>query len=327
MSGLWLLAAAALDWLVGDPPRPTHPVVVMGRLATLLERLLWRQGPALLQRLRGGILTLLVVGGTLAFSVLVLKLLAPFWIGAGLALWWLGASFAARGLYDHALAVEQRLRLQDLAGARIAVGRIVGRDTDRLSAPEVARACIESVAENTGDGVLAPLLYAALGAALQPWGLSPVAGAAAFALAYKAVNTLDSMLGYRSERYLWFGWASARLDDLVNFIPARFAPLAVAVAAPLVGGSPLQALRTALRDGHRHQSPNSGLLEAAYAGALGIRLGGPTAYGGVVHQRATIGVGRRELDVQAIARARHLLAATSALAVVGLSAVLWAVRP
>lgn len=125
MSGVWFLAAAVLDWLVGDPPRPTHPVVFMGRLTALFERLLWRPGIGLSQRQRGALLTLLVVGGTFTFTfnALVLKLLAPFRIGALLALWWLGSSLAARGLYDHALAVERRLCLHDLAGARLAVDR------------------------------------------------------------------------------------------------------------------------------------------------------------------------------------------------------------
>ena len=327
MSGWVLTAGAAIDWLVGDPPRPTHPVVVMGRVTGLLERLLWRRGTSLGQRLRGLLLTVLVVGGTFALSWAVLHLLGHIWVGALLGLWWLATTFAARNLFDHALVVERRLAEGDLAAARRAVGRIVGRDTDALSAGEVARAAIESVAENTGDGMLSPLFYAGLGATLQPWGLSPLAAAATFALAYKAVNTLDSMLGYRSARYLHFGWASARLDDLANFLPARIAPLVVAAAAPCAGGSPLGTLRVALRDGSRHPSPNSGLLEAAYAGALGLRLGGPTTYGGGVHPHLPIGDGTSPLDAKAIARARRLLVATSLLGALLASLAVWAVHP
>jgi adenosylcobinamide-phosphate synthase len=323
----WLIGVGTvLDWLIGDPPRRTHPVVVMGRATGLLERLLWRARPPFRQRLLGLAVTLVVLGGTLVLSALLLRLLGDGWLGFVAGLWLLGTTLAARSLYDHALAVEQRLRAGDLPGARAAVGRIVGRDTQELPAHEVARAAVESVAENTGDGVLSPLFYAALGAALTPFGLSPLAAAAVFALAYKAVNTLDSMLGYRSERYLHFGWASARLDDLVNFLPARVAPCVVALAAPLAGGSPAGTLRTALRDGRNHPSPNSGLLEAAYAGALGYRLGGPTLYAGVRHERKTIGQERFPLDAEAIQRSRRLLLWTSLVGSLIACLAAWAVR-
>jgi adenosylcobinamide-phosphate synthase len=323
----WFIGAGtALDWLVGDPPRPTHPAVVMGRVTSLLERLLWRAGPPVLQRLRGLGVTLLVVGGTLILSALVLRILGGGWLGDLVGLWLLGTTFAARNLYDHALAVERRLRAADLPAARVAVGRIVGRDTLALTAREVARAAVESVAENTGDGVLAPLFFAVLGAAVAPFGLTPLAAATVLALGYKAVNTLDSMLGYRSDRYLHFGWASARLDDLANFVPARLAPLVVALAAPLAGGNPWAALQTALRDGRNHPSPNSGLLEAAYAGALGFSLGGPTVYAGVRHERRAIGHERLPLDAEAIRKSRRLLLWTSLLGTVIACLAAWAVR-
>lgn len=323
----WLIGAGtALDWLIGDPPRPTHPVVLMGRATGLLERLLWRAGPPVRQRLLGLLVTLLVVGGTLVLSALVLRLLGGGWLGDFAALWLLGTALAARNLYDHALAVERRLAAGDLPGARTAVARIVGRDTQALPAREVARAAVESVAENTGDGVLSPLFFAALGAASAPLGLTPLAGAAVLALGYKAVNTLDSMLGYRSERHLHFGWASARLDDWVNFVPARLAPLLVALAAPLAGGSPGGALRTAVRDGRSHPSPNSGLLEAAFAGALGLRLGGPTVYAEVRHERKTIGQEVFPLDAEAIRRSRRLLVWTSLLGSLAACLAAWAVR-
>ncbi len=326
MTPLVLGAGTALDWLIGDPPRPTHPVVVMGRTTRFLEGLLWREGSRVGQRMRGLGVTLLVVGGTLLLSALLLRVLGAGWLGDLVALWLFGTTLAARSLNDHALAVEKSLQAGDLSKAREAVGRIVGRDTQELPPREVARAAVESVAENTGDGVLSPLFFAALGAALEPWGLSPLAAAAVFALGYKAVNTLDSMLGYRSPRYLHFGWASARLDDVANFLPARLAPIMVALAALLVGGSPAGALRTAVRDGRNHPSPNSGLLEAAYAGALGFELGGPTVYAGVRHERKTIGVARFPLDCEAIWKSRRLLFWTSLLGTALACLAVWAVR-
>lgn len=313
MSAWPLAAGAGLDWLLGDPPRASHPVVVIGRAAAALERVLWRRGPALGQRVRGALLALAVVSGTAAVSSALLWAAARLGLGQLLGIWWLATALAARGLFDHALVVERRLRAGDLSGARAAVGRIVGRDTERLSPEEVARAAVESVAENTGDGVLAPLFYAALGAALGPRWLPPAAGAAVFALVYKAVNTLDSMVGYRSERYRDFGWASARLDDLANLVPARLGALVVVLAAPLAGGSFVRALGTLRRDGRRHPSPNSGQLEAAYAGALGVGLGGPSAQGGVPRERARIGEAIRPLGWEAIAAARRLLVWTSVL--------------
>lgn len=322
----WPLGVGALvDWLVGDPPRPTHPVILIGRAITSLEKLLLGSGTPFGQRVRGVILTLLVVGGTLALSGAGLLLAARFHLALMLGLWWLSAALAARSLFDHALVVERRLHAGDLPGARQAVGYIVGRDTIHLTAEEVVRAAIESVAENTGDGVLAPLFYAALGAAFPPLGLPPAAGAAIFALAYKAVNTLDSTVGYRSERYQNFGWASARLDDLANFVPARLSALVVVIAAPFAGGSARRSLRTLLRDGRKHPSPNSGLLEAVYAGALGVRLGGPSSYGGVPGDKELIGDALHPLGWEAIKASRRLLVWASAFGVVLAMISLWAV--
>ena len=179
---------------------------------------------------------------------------------------------------------------------------LVGRETADLSADEVARATVESVAENTSDAVVAPLFWGA------------VAGVPGL-LGYRAVNTLDAMIGHRSPRYQRFGWAAARLDDVANWLPARVAALAAAVAAPLVGGSTREALRVVLRDAGQHPSPNAGVVEAAFAGALGVRLGGRNVYDGEAEDRGVLGDGRpvRTTD---IARANRLAASVSGAAMV-----------
>jgi adenosylcobinamide-phosphate synthase len=212
--------------------------------------------------------------------------------------------------------VEQALRAGDLPLARTRVGAIVGRETHDLSPAEVARAAVESVAENSGDGVVAPLFYATLGFLWAPWGVNPALAAATLALGYKAVNTLDSMFGHKDPRHLYFGWASARLDDLVNYLPSRLGALLVVVAAPAAGGDTLRAARTCARDGRRHPSPNSGLFEAAYAGALGVQLGGENRYGDRIERRPHLGEALHPLDAGSIRRALRLLVALSVLATV-----------
>lgn len=311
------LAAAALDALLGDPPRPTHPVVLIGRWIATWERLLHGGRTPAARRLRGAALALLTVAAAAGLPWAVLAFLAARWpaVALLLAVWWLATSLAARDLAGAALAVRERLLAGDLPGARRAVGRMVGRETDRLDAAEVTRAAVESVAENANDGVVAPLFWAWVGAVLPPPGLPGWAGAAVGALAYKAVNTLDSMVGYRSPRYLHFGWASARLDDVANWLPARLAALLAVLAAPLAGGSPGRAWRTLRRDGRKHPSPNSGLGEAAYAGALGVRLGGLNVYGGRPSPHPYLGEPLRPLEPARITEAVRLLAWTSGLAV------------
>ncbi|MCL6521947.1 MAG: adenosylcobinamide-phosphate synthase CbiB [Firmicutes bacterium] len=311
------LAAAALDLLFGDPPRPTHPVVLIGRWIAAWERLLYGGRTPAARRLRGAALVLVTLGAAAGLPWAVLAVLARHapTLGLALAVWWLATSLAARDLAASALAVRERLVAGDLPGARRAVGRIVGRETAGLDEPEVVRAAVESVAENANDGVVAPLFWAWAGALLPPPGLPGWAGAAVGALAYKAVNTLDSMVGYRSPRYLHFGWASARLDDLANWLPARLAALLAVAAAPLAGASAGRAWRTLRRDGRKHPSPNSGLGEAAYAGALGVRLGGLNVYGGRASPHPYLGEPLRPLEPGRITEAVRLLAWTGGLAV------------
>jgi adenosylcobinamide-phosphate synthase len=222
-------------------------------------------------------------------------------------------TLAGRDLFDHVRAVSRKLIDGNLVGARHAVSLIVGRDTATLSEPEVVRATIESIAESTADGVVAPLVYLAI-------------GGAPLALAYKAINTLDSMIGHRDPRYIDFGWASARLDDLANWIPARLSAGLIVVAAGLATG---QWSRTKMswqilcRDGGKHSSPNSGRPEAAMAGALGIQLGGVNFYDGLPHEGAKIGDGTTSLTPDDIDRAIRITVITCGLGLLLVVVSLW----
>lgn len=213
-----------------------------------------------------------------------------------------------RSLVAEAAAVDSRLRQGDLPAARQRLTHLVGRRTDTLDEAEVARATIESVAENTCDAVVAPLLWGGVG------GLPGL-------LAYRAVNTLDAMVGHHDPRYENFGWASARADDLANFVPARMTALLAAAVAPAVSGSSRGALAVTRRDGRRHPSPNSGMSEAAFAGALGIRLGGRNDYGSHVEDRPVLGSAGRAPEVADIARASGLSRAVTAAAALACAAI------
>ncbi len=289
-----LLAALALDALLGDPPglykRVPHPVVLIGRLAERLERALY--GGPRGRRLRGALLTMLVVAGAAAagagIAVVVRAPGEPWWL-AGEALV-ASTLLAGCALHDHVRAVGRAL-VRGLEEGRAAVRHVVGRDPEALDCAGVARAAIESAAENLSDGVIAPALWYLL------LGLPGLA-------AYKAINTLDSMIGYRNARYRVFGWAAARLDDGANLLPARLtAALLVLAAAALPKCSGRGAARVALRDGRRHRSPNAGWPEAAMAGALDLRLGGPRRYGGETMDEPWLGDGRAEATPGDIRRA------------------------
>ena len=293
-------AALALDALVGEPPEPIHPTVWMGRAISAFER--WAVGlkTSHARRLAGIVLAA-------AFPALVYLSsrsylgLTPRPLRSALGVAMISTTLSMRSLAEAAGAVERGLRAGDLERARIEVGEMVGRDTERLAASEVARAAVESVAENASDGVVAPMLYGLL---------LGVPGA----LAYKAINTLDSMVGYRKGHYEELGWASARLDDLANLVPAR----ATAVAVAVVSGTPALTLETARRYGPLTSSPNAGWTEAAFAGALGLRLGGPNAYGGVVREGPVLGDGRspRPEDIRrAVRLMRHCCVLLAAVAV------------
>ena len=271
-----ILGAVALDLMLGDPRRLPHPVLGIGRFITWAEKVLRRAVPD--ERVGGIILLVATVGVTTVSAWLVLRcayLLHPL-AGYIITLLLSWTCLAARSLHDESRLVADALATGDLTGARQFLSRIVGRDTDQLNEPEIWRALVETVAENTSDGVIAPLLCLMIG--------GPLLG-----LAYKAVNTLDSMVGYKNEKYQRFGWASARFDDLANWLPARITGLLMALVAPLFGLSLPNAWRIMSRDGRNHASPNSGIPEAAAAGALGVRLGGTNLYFGKPVIKPTIG--------------------------------------
>lgn len=272
-----VLLAFLVDLAAGDPPRLPHPVIMIGKMISILERALY--SPEKGRGMAGGtVMAVVVVGTAYAATAALLYALQAIhpWLAAAAEIWIISSTLAARGLARAAGDVLAPLAAGDIDGARAMVGRIVGRETSSMDSREVTRAAVETVAENTVDGVIAPLLYALI-------------GGAPLAVAYKAVNTLDSMVGYRSERYLYFGRFSARLDDAANYIPARIGGLMLLAAAWITGRRAGGALRTVIRDARRHPSPNSGIPEAAVAGALGVRLGGRNAYGGRESFRSYMG--------------------------------------
>ncbi|HWI41542.1 MAG TPA: adenosylcobinamide-phosphate synthase CbiB [Verrucomicrobiae bacterium] len=299
-----LLPALLLDLLLGDPQHIPHPVRGVGKLVELLEELLRRYVPG--ERLAGILLVILTVGGTWSAGYYILKnaYVANPYIGFGVSVYLAWTCLAARSLHAESGRVAAALAAGDLPEARRRLSFIVGRDTENLSEEEVWRAAVETVAENASDGVIAPLFYLMI-------------GGIPLALAYKAVNTLDSMVGYRNERYLRFGWAAARLDDLANWLPARLTGLLMVLGAPLLGLSGGSAWRIMVRDGKNHSSPNSGVPEAAAAGALGVRLGGANSYFGRKVEKPTIGEARRPLDRRAWAGAVRLMYAAEFLLVGG----------
>lgn len=274
----WLtVAALGLEAAVGYPRwlhrLIGHPVVWIGGAIGTLERNLNRPAWSFAARRALGVAALLPIcalAGGVGWAVQAAPLPAP--ASAVVALLIASSGLAQRSLYEHVAAVAQALHRDDLAGARQAVSRIVGRDVEALNADQVAAAAIESLAESFSDGVAAPAFWLLLG------GLPGL-------LIYKAVNTADSMIGHREDRWRAFGWASARFDDLLNLIPARLSGLLIVMAGR-------RGLRVMIRDAGKHASPNAGWPEAAMAGALGVVLGGPTAYDGVMLHRPLIGEGR-----------------------------------
>ncbi|BDB41996.1 MULTISPECIES: cobalamin biosynthesis protein [Mycobacterium] len=293
------LAAGYLADLVFADPRRGHPVALFGTAAAALERFTYRDA-----RMAGALHVSLLVGAAGVLGAVlqravgrVLAIAIATWVALG------GTTLARTGS-----RMADLLDAGDVEAARRLLPSVCGRDPAVLDEIGLNRATLESVAENTSDAQVAPLLWAAVG------------GAPAV-LAYRAVNTLDAMVGYRSPRYLRFGWAAARLDDLVNFVAARFAAVLVVGCAPLVGGSPLGAIRAWRRDAVRHPSPNAGVVEAAFAGALGLSLGGPTQYRHELQIRPTLGDGRQP-TVDDLRRAVTLSRAVQAAAVLVLAGAL-----
>jgi adenosylcobinamide-phosphate synthase len=288
-----LISAFFLDLAIGDPRWLPHPVRVIGRSIEAMERLLRDRFGDRHEKAAGVLLVCAVVLPATFIAFVAGRLLLSFSgrplsvIGALVFIYLVSTTLALRGLISSVRHVITAVREKSLAKARQRLAMIVGRDTDSLGEEAILRAAIETLAENLSDGFAAPLLYL-------------VVGGLPLAVAYKAVNTLDSMVGYKNPRYIRFGWAAARLDDAANYIPARITGLILAGAAffcSLPGGASYachaarRSFATMRRDGRKHTSPNSGIPESAMAGALGVRLGGPSVYGGVVVEKPFIGDG------------------------------------
>ncbi len=299
-----VLTGCLLDLLLGDPARLPHPVVLMGRYISAFETRARKALPKTPrgERLGGLLLALSLPLLTLAVTLGAVLLARRVHWGLELALqsFWCFQALAGRGLAAESGRVRKALLQGDLEGARLAVARIVGRDTERLDAEGVAKAAVETVAENASDGVAAPLLCMML-------------GGAPLALVYKSINTMDSMVAYKNERYRDFGRAAAKLDDLANFLPSRIAALLWIPAAALCGADAAGAFRIWRRDAGKHVSPNAGQTEAACAGALGIELGGDAWYFGERHEKARLGDAKRPCEAEDIRRAQRMMFCMSAL--------------
>jgi adenosylcobinamide-phosphate synthase len=289
MEPLSIFLAYFLDWIFGDPRWFPQPVKGMGRLIVFLERRLRIGHSRFILRIKGGLLVIVVAGGSAFVTWMLLNSLrrvSPVletiaWILLGYT------CLAARDLFSHVRDILEEIRGNDIEGARRKLSLIVGRDTGNLSEGKIITATVESIAESTNDGIIAPLFYLILG--------GPV-----LAIAYKAVNTLDSMVGHKNEKYKDFGWFSARLDDVANFIPARISGFLISLSSFILGKGFKDPYRIMLRDGKKHPSPNSGISEAAMAGALGVRLGGPCTYEGRLCVKSYIGEEKKSIQPRLI---------------------------
>jgi len=306
MTALEISAAYVVDLFFGDPPGYPHPVKLIGRAISFFEKRLlqWAHTPWM-QRFSGVFLAATVVSGAGIFTWAIIRMAA--WVhpvfSSVIIIFFAYTTLATRNLYDEARKVIKVLEQGDITLARKLMGFLVGRDTDRLDEKEICRALIETVSENTSDGVVAPLFYL-------------IIGGPPLAMAYKALNTLDSMVGYRNDRYRYLGWASARGDDLANLIPSRLTALIFILSSFILRKNWKGAWRATWRDGRRNPSPNSGYPEAAMAGALGVQLGGKNFYFGRVEEKPLIGESERSIDRTVAKESLHLMIVNSLIAVI-----------
>src|SRR5512133_193735 len=296
-----IAAALLLDFMLGDPRCLPHHVRGIAFIATLCERF-FRKTFSFSLRLAGILAALGIIGICSGIAITLLHFASQIhWTAAAAAgIFIVYVSIAPRDLFNHANAVYNALMQQSLDHARSKVAMIVARDTANLDKKEITRASVETVAESLVDGVTAPLFYALL--------FGP-----AEALTYRVINTLDSMFGHKNERYLYFGWASARIDDAANYLPARITAPFIWLASCILRYNVRNSIRIFFRDKRNHHSPNSGLSEAAFAGALDVRLGGLNYYDGIADQKPFIGDPVRELEPSDIPRANALMLSTTLL--------------
>lgn len=316
LSLLALLLGFLLDLVIGDPHILYHPVRLVGHLISGTEKAVRKVFPKSPKgELLGGTVTaLFVMAVTTAVPALLLYLAGRWCVEARLILetlmcYWL---LATKSLKDESMKVYRELKKGDLPSARKAVSMIVGRDTQNLSEEGVAKAAVETVAENTSDGIIAPMLFMALGGAVFGW-------------FYKSINTMDSMIGYKNDRYLYFGRFAAKLDDVVNFIPSRLSALLMIAATAFTGLDMREAVRIFLRDRKNHASPNSAQTEAVMAGALRVQLAGDAWYFGKLYKKPTIGDRGRSVEPEDVRRANRLLYGTAILSLAVFALVKWAV--
>ncbi len=292
-----LIGAVILDLIIGDPWERFHPIVLIGRLVSWLESKLRSETSSnKRQKVAGAVLVFIVVAGSYFLTAALIQSAASFdsRLGYLVSLIIFTHCLALKGLIRAGQEVKAELDAGNLNGARAAVNKIVGRDCSQASQTDVIRAAVESLAENTSDGILAPILFF-------------IIGGTPLAVAYKAVNTIDSMLGYKNEKYLHFGWAGAKFDDLWNFIPSRLTALAFIIGAFILRLNYQAAFKITLRDASKHPSPNAGYPEAAAAGALGLRFGGTNYYHGQESFRAYLGDKTQEFSLADIDKISRLI--------------------
>ena len=301
------LIGMILDWIFGDPVWLYHPVRIIGKWISFLEKILRKfagdqEGNEKKLLIAGGILWILVILASAAVPMGILYLAEKLSPCAAFVLecFWCYQLLAARSLGKESKKVYKKLIQDDLSGARLAVSMIVGRDTENLTVEGVTKAAVETVAENTNDGVIAPLIYMLIG--------GPILG-----FVYKAVNTMDSMLGYENEKYLYFGRVAAKMDDVAGFIPARISALLMILASCLLGMDGKNALWIWKRDRRKHASPNAAQTEAVCAGALQVQLAGDAWYFGKKHEKDTIGDPIRNIEPKDILRSEKLMIGTEVL--------------
>jgi len=320
---LQLTLAYILDLIIGDPRQLPHPVKGMGWAIGKIEAFLRgmiqdtedrRQRTEKFEKIAGISLVMIIVGSTYGLFYVINSLFTVYYSVPTLLImiYLTSTTLATRGLIESVRSVITALNDDDIEGARERLSHIVGRNTERLQRDAISKAAIETLAENASDGIVAPLFYFAIG------GLP-------LAMAYKAINTIDSMVGYKNERYRNFGWAGARLDDIANYIPARITGLLIVIASFIVSPSlsTLQSsLKTMLSDGGNHPSPNSGVPQAAMAGALCVRLGGPMYYGEILMEKPYIGVEKSGVRAQGSDDSGLLSAPEKAISIVAVTSVL-----
>ncbi|MBC1287867.1 cobalamin biosynthesis protein [Listeria welshimeri] len=303
MTLLFYTASFILDCLLGDPYSWPHPIKAIGNWIQLLTNILRKNFHGKSLYFAGGVLFLLTVGltGVLTWFILMLSAKIAFWLYAAFFVYFSYTTLAMTCLAKEAWKIQRILSSGDLVAARVQVGMIVGRDTENLTAEQISKATIETVAENTADGVIAPLFYLFIG--------GPV-----LALMYKAVNTLDSMVGYKNEKYRAIGFVSAKMDDIANFIPARLSWFFLVIASFILRYDGRASWVIGLRDRKNHTSPNCAYPEGAVAGALGITLGGTHEYFGETVVKPTIGSGTKPVTQKEISQTIHLLYTASTIA-------------